>query len=691
MKRNKMPYNNREISWLSFNDRVLDEAFEDNNPLMEKLKFLSITASNLDEFFMVRIAGLMDQIASNYDSKDSYRLTPQQTMEKLIPLIHKFSDKQYNCYNNTILPSLKKAGIRIITIDKLNTKQKEYVYNYFKKMIFPVLTPLAVDKSRPFPLLASRTLNIAVRLIKDDKSNFAVVQVPSILPRFLKVPDTEDNVFVLIEDIIMSKLDELFELYKIKASCPFRITRDADIEINECAGDLLIEIQKSIKRQKRGKPVRLEIAKNCCDKHTRKFLIKMLEMNSDEIYDIDGPIDLRFLSKFSELKGYDNLRYPSIREVNPPADLCGYSNIFDAIKEKDIMVFHPFESFDSVINFVRTAAEDENVLAIKQTLYRVSGNSPIISELIKAAENGKQVTVLVELKARFDEERNIIWAKKLEKAGCHVIYGLSGLKTHCKILLVVRKEKDKIKRYIHLGTGNYNDSTAKLYTDIGMFTCKEEFGMDASSLFNTLTGYSRVPEYNKIIVAPLYMRKFFEKMIKAEIRNAKKGLKSGIVMKVNSVVDYNIIKLLYEASKAGVDIKLIVRGICCLIPGIEKVSENIKVISIIGRFLEHSRIYKFENAGNPKIYMGSADLMPRNLDKRVELIFPIEDDRLKKRAFNILDLYLKDNVNARLQLPDTSYVNINKGRKVIDSQLEFSKLAQRAQSEVIDIIRSESV
>ncbi len=679
-KKNIYPYNNRELSWMDFNLRVLEEAIEESNPIMERLRFLSITASNLDEFFMVRVAGVMDQIDSGITRADMSGLTPSSTLEKLTDKIHHFSNLQYKCFHENIVPKLKENHFNFLKVSELDNKQKKFVNNYFYKVLFPVLTPLAVDVSRPFPFLANKTLNIAVRLKKDEKSYFAVVQVPSILPRFLKIPGTKsEKNFVLLEDIIIEKLSDLFELHEIKASCAFRITRDADLEIDEETDDLLTEIEKSIKKRKRGRPVRLEITEKC-DKETRKFLVGVLEIEKKEIYEINGPIDLTFLSKFADENKKNDLIFPAFKPINPPADFWGCNDIFKAIREKDRMLCHPYESFDYVINFIKQAAEDENVLAIKQTLYRVSGHSPIISALIRAAENGKQVTVLLELKARFDEENNILWAKKLEKAGCHVIYGLAGLKTHCKICLVVRREKDGIRRYLHMGTGNYNDSTAKLYTDIGVFTAKESFGVDASSLFNVLTGYSRPPEYNEMIVAPLGMRKFFINMINNEINNANNGLKSGITIKVNSLVDYEIISLLYKASAAGVEIKLIVRGICCLIPNVEGISENISVTSIVGRFLEHSRIFKFENAGDPKVYMGSADLMPRNLNKRVELIFPIEDQDLKNRTFKILDIILKDNKNARVCLNDGSYVKIkSEDDRLYDSQVDLFKLLKKIQ------------
>lgn len=676
-------YNNREISWLDFNLRVLEEAMDKNHPIMERIKFLSITASNLDEFFMVRVANVMDKLDEKPNDSDASGLKPKQLLNILSEKIHNFVDKQYSCLHRSIIPALRKHNIRFLQWSDLDDYQKRYVEDYFEKVIFPVLTPLAVDRSRPFPLLANRSLNIALELEKDKELNFGIVQVPSILNRYFEVPSGEEKSYILLEDIIQNQMERLFELHHIKSSCTFRVTRDSDIEIDEDATNLLTEMEKSIKRRKRGELVRLEIDE-CSTKEVRKFLSDRLDVSKKEIYEVKAPIDLTFLSKFANEKWSDELKFKKLESVKPAADFLGYSDMFKAIREKDCMVCNPFESFDSVVRFVQQAAEDENVLAIKQTLYRVSGNSPIIEALIKSAENGKQVTVLVELKARFDEENNILWAKKLEKAGCHVIYGLSGLKTHCKILLVVRREEDGIRRYIHMGTGNYNDITAKFYTDIGLFTCKEKYGMDASSLFNSLTGYSKSPEYQKIILAPYDMRDFFHNMIENEIKNVEAGFDGEIIMKVNALVDSDIIKLLYKASKAGVKIKLIVRGICCLIPGVADVSENISVYSIVGRLLEHSRIFYFKNNGNPKIYMGSADLMPRNLDRRVELIFPIEDERLKKRSLKILDTLLKDNVNMRIQLPNTEYVRIDKrGKQLINSQMELFNVMENERIEQI--------
>ena len=502
-----------------------------------------------------------------------------------------------------------------------------------------------------------------------------MVQVPSILPRLVELPSQKGRAFILLETLLTHHLGDLFELHDIDAVASFRLTRNGDLSIDEEAEDLLIEIQESIKKRKRGKPVRLELSRHC-DRELREFLTDMLQVDERDIYEVPGPLDLTFCFRLSGLD--DALRLPPITPV-VPADFWGVEDPFEAIRERDRFVHHPYESFDCVVDFVRRAAEDPDVLAIKQTLYRVSGQSPIIAALMKAADNGKQVTVLVELKARFDEENNIHWALKLEEAGCHVIYGLAGLKTHCKILLVVRREEDGLRRYLHLGTGNYNDSTARLYTDMGMFTCRESYGADASSLFNVLTGYSRPPQYSRLVAAPEGMRLFFYRMIDSEIQNASHGLPAGIFAKVNSLVDPAIIARLYEASQAGVPVNLVVRGICCLIPGLPGVSSNIRVFSIVGQLLEHSRIFRFENGGNPKLYLGSADLMPRNLDRRVELLFPVEDEEIRRRVDEAIELFLSDTVGARELHADGTYeLPDRRGRPAVNSQLALYQLAKDA-------------
>lgn len=681
MKRDKsdkktaaFPYLNRELSWLDFNARVLEEAYEKENPVLERFKFLGITASNLDEFFMVRVAGVMEQVRSHYREADPAGLTPEQQLALLGEKIHAFVEKQYNCLIRSLLPLLRQNGMALLRTEELDEEQRAFADDYFENVLFPVLTPLAVDRSRPFPMLANKSLNLGIRLRKEGETAFAVVQVPSILPRLVELPAEEGRAFLLLESIIALHLGDLFELHDIEAYTAFRVTRNADLDIDEESEDLLLEIQQSIKKRKRGRPVRLELSRHC-DAELREFLIDMLEVGEGDIYEAMGPLDLTFCFRISGLD--DRLRLPPIQPVEP-ADFCGADDLFAAIRARDRFVHHPYESFDCVVDFVRAAAEDPDVLAIKQTLYRVSGNSPIIAALMRAADNGKQVTVLVELKARFDEENNIHWALKLEEAGCHVIYGLAGLKTHCKILLVVRREEDGLRRYLHLGTGNYNDSTARQYTDMGMFTCRESFGADASSLFNVLTGYSRPPQYNRFITAPDNMRPFFEHMIEEEIRHAQEGRPAGIFAKVNSLVDPAIIALLYRASQAGVNITLVVRGICCLVAGRPGVSENITVISVVGQLLEHSRIFRFENGGNPRLYLGSADWMQRNLDRRVELVFPVEEPLIAERVEEVIRLMLEDTVNARIQRPDGTYAFVDgRGRTVVNCQTALAARARK--------------
>lgn len=672
--KDKNLYINRELSWLEFNARVLEEAFDKTNPIIERFKFLAITASNMDEFFMVRVSGLMDREFAGSRAKDISGLTPSQQLSKISENVHSMVQKQYNCLNRSLLPKLEEDNIKFIKYDETSKEQKEYIKEYFNTTIFPILTPMAIDSSRPFPLVANKTLNLIVEM-ENAEANYAVVQIPAILPRLTKLPTMgECSEYIYLEEIIRHFVDKLFSGYKVRSAYTFRITRNSDLEIDEEeARDLLSEIENSIKQRKWGQPVRLEVEKTICA-NSFSFLKEKLELTDENIYLINGAIDL---TMWFALGNFDT--EPSLKDVpmfpQPVAEFND-KDMFDVIKEKDVLVHHPYESFDCVVNFVRNAANDPDVLAIKQTLYRVSGNSPIIKALIQAAENGKQVTVLVELKARFDEENNINWARKLEKAGCHVVYGLVGLKTHCKLCLIVRREEDGIKRYVHLGTGNYNDKTAKTYTDLGFFTSKESYGYDISALFNVLTGYSQNSDWNKIAVAPTCLREMFISSIENEAKNALEGKPARIIAKMNSLVDFEVIQALYRASMAGVKIHLIVRGICCLKSGIEGISDNITVTSIVGRFLEHSRIYYFENIGNPKFYLSSADWMNRNLDKRVEVAFRIEDDDLKNEIFEILNIIMLDSVKARIQQPDGSYKRIDKrGKECVHSQEMFYKLA----------------
>lgn len=695
---NSKVFINRELSWLEFDARVLGEAEDVLNPLFERLKFLSITASNLDEFFMVRVASLKDMVHAGYTKKDIAGMTAAEQLAALDERTHAFVKRQYKIYNDELVPALAREGFHIIgSHEELTHEQEIFVDKYFHEDVYPVLTPMAVDSSRPFPLIRNKTLNIAALLKKkngDDGTEFATVQVPSVLPRFVRLPGEQDTI-ILLEEIIERNIDKLFLNYDILCAYPYRIMRNADLSIDEeDAADLLKEIEKQLKKRQWGQAIRLEVQGNI-DKQLLKRLKSELNITDSDIYRVDGPLDLTFLMKLYGSFDYAKLKTPKYMPA-PVPELMNGKNIFEAVREGDILLHHPYQTFDPVVDFVRQAANDPGVLAIKQTLYRVSGNSPIVAALAAAAENGKQVSVLVELKARFDEENNIIWARKLEQAGCHVIYGLVGLKTHSKITLVVRREEDGIRRYVHLGTGNYNDSTAKLYCDMGLFTCSPAIGEDATAVFNMLSGYSEPVGWNKLSLAPLWLRDRFHYLVEREIRHAKEGQEAHIIAKMNSVCDKDIIELMYKASKAGVKIELIVRGICCLIPQLEGVSENITVRSIVGTFLEHSRIFYFENGGNPEIYMASADWMSRNLDRRVEIMFPVEDAKLKKEVKHILDVQLADNVKAQLMQPDGSYVRVSELLKRengahsdkdcmrIEAQMVFCKEAQQKARAVSD-------
>lgn len=692
--KNPKYYDNRELSWIKFEHRVLNEAKDKEIPILDRLKFVSITSSNLDEFFMVRVASLKDMEHAGYTKKDIAGMDPTEQLCAIGKEVHALVEKQYNTYNRSLMPILRKEGIRIIgAYEELNEKQAAYVDKYFMEHVYPVLTPMAVDASRPFPLVRNKSLNIAA-LIKSKHPNsklqqgskqeleFATVQVPSVLPRLVPIPGEDDRyTFTLLEQIIEKNMAQLFLNYDLVCAYPYRIMRNADLSFDEDeASDLLKEIQKQLVKRQWGEVIRLEI-EHKADKRLLQVLKEQLAVSGKDVYEIAGPLDLTFLMKMYGLSGCDDLREKLFVPQKNPRILPGES-IFDEIKKGDIFLAHPYETFDPVVDFIKQAAVDPDVLAIKQTLYRVSGNSPIIAALAKAAENGKQVTVLVELKARFDEENNIVWAQKLEKAGCHVIYGLVGLKTHCKIALVVRREEDAITRYVHLGTGNYNDSTAKLYTDCGIFTCNENYGEDATAVFNMLSGYSEPARWNKLVVAPIWLRDRFIALIDREIAHAKEGKEAYIVAKMNSLCDRQIIEKLYEASSAGVEIYLVIRGICCLRTGIPGVSEHIHVTSIVGTFLEHSRIFYFYNNGQEDIYMGSADWMPRNLDRRVEIVFPVEDDVIKDRIKHILDVLLRDNLKAYAMLSDGTYAKMSRrGKQAIGAQMTFCREAMEGAKE----------
>jgi polyphosphate kinase len=668
---------NRELSWLEFNERVLEEAQDTNNPLFERLKFLSIVGSNLDEFFMIRVASLQDQINAKFVKTDPSGLTPNEQIERISARTHKQVFDMYNCYNRSLVIALKKQDVFFIKPKDLNNIQLDFIRDYYANNVFPVLTPMVCNKNQPFPLILNKTLNIALLLKGNANENqiFGTIQVPSVLNRLVEIPspDTE-KMFIFLEEIIKMNLTTLFDNYNIIATGCYRITRNAYLDVaEEEAEDLLTAVQLSLKQRKWGSAIRLEIEHDL-NPLLLELLEAELEISAEAEYKISGPLDLTFLMKLSGLKGYDSLRYEPIKPnvYTPPAD---ENDIFQSISKHDILLHHPYDSFETVVDLVKKAAEDPSVLAIKQTLYRVSGNSPIVEALAQAADNGKQVTVLLELKARFDEQNNITWAKKLETAGCHVIYGLVGLKTHCKILLIVRVEDGLIKRYVHLGTGNYNDVTAKLYTDLGLLTANPYFGADASAVFNTLSGCSSPVHLYKMTLAPIGLRKKFLDLIHKEAEYAALGKQARIIAKLNSLVDTEIIEALYEASAAGVTIDLIVRGICCLRPKIPLISERITVRSIIGRFLEHSRIYYFYGDGEELIFHSSADLMKRNLDRRVELLFPVEDPTARKKVMNILHLALTDNSKSRVLNLDGTYSKIHKrGQDTINSQEIFLNL-----------------
>ena len=686
-------YYNRELSWVAFDHRVLGEARDKSLPLFERLKFLSITASNLDEFFMVRVASLKDMVNAGYKKKDIAGMTAQEQLEAVNMATHELVNMQYSTYNRSLIPLLGQNGLQVIEKhEELEEEDKKFVDRYFQDNVYPVLTPMAVDSSRPFPLIRNKSLNLGALVSRKENNSvlkkhlfkrsaaakeleFATVQVPSVLPRIVSLPDGKDGSkrVILLEQIIERNMDKLFLNYDIECVYPFRIMRNADFSLEEEeAADLLKEIEKQLKQRQWGQVIRLEV-EDGINERLLSFIQKELCVEEQDIYEIPGPLDLTFLMKMYGMSGFDHLKTPPY--IPQPVDgLSPDCNLFDEIRQRDILLHHPYETFAPVVDFIKQASRDPEVLAIKQTLYRVSGNSPIIAALSQAAENGKQVTVLVELKARFDEENNIVWAKKLEKAGCHVIYGLVGLKTHCKITLVVRREEEGIRRYVHLGTGNYNDSTAKLYTDCGILTCNEAIGEDATAVFNMLSGYSEPLSWNHLALAPLWLKDKFLYLINREKDNAKQNRPAHIIAKMNSLCDPDVIRALYEAAAAGVKIDLIVRGICCLRTGVEGTNDNISVRSIVGNFLEHARIFYFENGGNPELYMGSADWMPRNLERRVEILFPVLNPELKEKVWHILDVQMRDTVKAQLLKPDGTYEKVDKRGKVLcNAQEEFCK------------------
>ncbi|MGN8835040.1 RNA degradosome polyphosphate kinase [Allisonella histaminiformans] len=684
-------YLNRELSWLSFNDRVLEEATDPNNPLLEKLKFVAITSSNLDEFFMIRVAGLRHQKENGVTRKDIAGMTPEQQLQHISESAQHLVAKQY-MYLKKILNALELEGLYFVKPRDLTKGQLEWLRDYFEREIFPVVTPMAVDSSHPFPFLASKSLNLAMLLEKiertgDDDNDIdvktAIVPVPSVLSRIIALPEDKERKgchdFVLLEDVIRHFAQQLFMGYDLLEAHAFRITRDADLYIDEeDAKDLVVEVERQLKKRQKGEAVRVEFERGT-SRFMQRFITQSLNLVKNDLYEIDGPIDTTMYFRFCGIPGYDKLRYPEAHPYTPWSMIQSHEkDIFSMIREKDMLVHLPYESFDeSVVNFVMSAATDPDVLAIKQTLYRVSSRSPIIWALEKAAQNGKQVTVLMEVKARFDEENNIHMARRLEKAGAHVIYGLVGLKTHSKCTLIIRREKDGIRRYVHVATGNYNASTAKLYTDLGIFTCSDTFGADASAFFNLLSGYSDPPVWDSFLVAPINLRERCVALIDREIQHVKNGENGHIIAKMNSLLDSRMVDKLYEASQAGVKIELIVRGICVLIPGIPGVSDNITVRSLVGRFLEHSRVFWFNNGGREELYIGSADWMPRNLNDRVELMIPVKDTDCMHRIKNMVLKELEDNQKAHIMQSNGTWVKMIASENKVCAQEYFQKLAEQ--------------
>jgi polyphosphate kinase len=675
---------NRDLSWIEFNRRVLEEALNPNLPLLEKIKFISIFSSNLDEFFMIRVSGLKEQIIAQVSEPKLDGLTPKEELQTIEKTLKPMLDTLMELWKNEVIQGLTKNNIFIESYSNLSGEEKNALNDYFKMEIYPVLTPLAFDPGRPFPYISNLSVSLAV-LIKNPKGekHFARVKVPSILPRLLQVDKifkSSDNSngdgqfktkFIWLEDLIKANLSFLFPEMEILESHIFRITRDTDIEIQEDEADDLLElIEENIRQIRFGSIVRLEV-EHTMPEFLINILVENLEITRNDVHIIDGPLGLKDVLILHDLPIHqlkEKPFYPVIPKVFEDDE-----DIFSVIRKRDIIIHHPYESFKPVIDFIKQATLDPDVLAIKQTLYRVGINSPVVKYLIEAAERGKQVAVLVELKARFDEENNIYWARELEKVGAHVVYGLLGLKTHAKMTLVVRKELDNVKRYVHLSTGNYNATTAKIYTDLGFFTTNEEICEDVSDIFNFLTGYSKQSEFNKLFLAPINLRQKTFDLILREIENIKAGGEGKIIIKINSIVDPAFITALYEASNVGVKIHLIVRGVCCLIPGVPGLSENIKVTSIVGRFLEHSRIFYFYNNGKEEVYLSSADLMERNLDRRVEISFPIEDSNCKDYIINkILNIYCKDNVKSRELFPNMKYSFIQNDDEKINAQEWFT-------------------
>jgi polyphosphate kinase len=654
-------YFNRELSWLQFNRRVLEEAQDPQVPLLERLKFLAIFGSNLDEFFMVRVGGIQQKVQAGIPfGSGADRMPPRVQMERISETAHELVAAQYACLSGDVLPALEREGIRLRGLKDLTDADRRYLHDMFHSEVFPVLTPLAIDPVHPFPHLLNKSLNLCVLLQRphDGEKLFALVQVPAVLPRFVQLTGEKGHVFVPLETVIRMHLPELFAGMELLHATVFRVTRNSDYEIDDDeVEDLLKTIEEEVRKRRRGAAARLEIEADATAE-IEQFLTSALDLDSLDVYRIPGLLDLTGLFQIHGLPGYPHLRDPQFVPQQVP-ELAQASSIWSAVRARDILVHHPYESFGHVVDFIEAAANDDRVLAIKQTLYRTSSDSPVVRALQRAADNGKQVTAVIELKARLDEERNIVWARELEKAGVHVVYGFIGLKTHCKVSLVVRREDDGIRRYVHLATGNYNPQTARIYTDLGYFTTRPEFCEDVSSLFNYLTGYSELPQWRKLIVAPSRLQAFMIERIEAEAKFQQAGKEGRLIAKINGVLEPAVVQALYRASQAGVRIDLVCRGICSLRPGLPGVSDHIRVRSIVDRFLEHSRIFYFGNGGDPLVYIGSADWMDRNLSRRVEVVWPIEQPDLKQRLIReILATTLADNVKARELMPDGAYGRI---------------------------------
>ena len=672
---------NRELSWLEFNRRVLEEAQDPSNPLLERLKFSGIVASNLDEFFMVRVAALKNAVAEGDTAPDLAGLSPAQQLKAISERAHVMVDELYSVLHDEILAPLAGRGLRLAPPSALEPAARAALGRHYRDDVMPALTPLAIDASRPFPMLAGLSLNLAVFLEPpegEEETRLAVVQVPGRLPRLVRPPGLEAMVYVLLEDVIRSELGTLFPGQEIRDVAAFRVARDSELDLDDEGGpDFLQVIEEELKNRRRSGIVRLEVEASVSEE-LLQLLATRLDVEPDDIYRVRGPVDIRPLLQLVDLPPLEDLRDPLLKP-QPTVTVAG-ETLFALLDERDVALHHPYDSFDPVVAFVSSAAEDPDVLAIKQTLYRTSGDSPVVRALARAAEKGKQVTVLVELLARFDEQSNIRWARALEESGCHVIYGIRGYKTHSKICLVVRRGRRGIERYVHLGTGNYNDRTARLYTDFGLMTSDPEVGEDASSFFNALTGYSDPPKMKKLVMAPTLLRERVLRLIDRERQRADEGQPAEIRAKMNSLVDEEIIRALYDAAAAGVTIRLNVRGICCLRPGVRGVSETIEVVSIVDRFLEHSRVFHFRNGGDEEVYLSSADWMPRNLDRRIELLFPVESPEGRQKVLRALDAAFRDNVKARVLQRDGSYRRLRprRGEEAYRSQIELHREAAGA-------------